>query len=381
MSTRFKFTHRSIEQLPLHRADSPSCFAEYTDSETTGLKLLVSKSGRKWFYARFIFNGSKKAVKLGEYPMLSVNEARQRTMELRTQGIIEQNSALTFSEFTQHDYLPYAKAHKRSVAGDISKLRVHLLPRFGSKFMYAISFRDVQTYHSELKATHCAATANRHLSLLSKIFSCAVQWGVLERNPCKGVSKFTENNAGQRFLNTDEIRRLYSAMENTSERSNASVAALKLLLLTGMRKNEVLHGKWSNVDLERGIWFVPHTKNGKSNHVVLNAEAKALLMTLPRVSDWVFPGRDATKPLVEVRRCLIQLAKSAGIPALRVHDLRHSFASLCAQSGVPLLQIKSLLNHASLTTTQRYAHLTNNDLLIASQTVSDAVSNAVKAIQ
>lgn len=372
-----KFTHRWIEQLPMHGADSPSRFAEYTDTETTGLKLLVGKNGRKWFYVRLTVGGTKKAVKLGEYPALTLAEARQRTMELRTKGIVEQKP-LTFAEFTQHDYLPYAKAHKRSVAGDISKLRVHLLPRFGSKFMYAVTFRDIQTYHSELKISHCAATANRHLSLLSKIFSCAVQWGVLEKNPCKGVSKFTENNAGQRFLTTDEIRRLYLAMDSVSERSDVTVAALKLLLLTGMRKNEVLQGKWENVDLDRGIWFVPHTKNGRSNHVVLNAEAKALLLTLPQVSTWVFPGRDGTKPLVEVRRCLNQLAKSAGIPALRVHDLRHSFASLCAQSGVPLLQIKSLLNHASLTTTQRYAHLTNNDLLVASQAVSDAVTNALK---
>ena len=98
---------------------------------------------------------------------------------------------------------------------------------------------------------------------------------------------------------------------------------------------------------------------------------------LPRTSIWVFPSRDPRKPLVEIRRCLNQLASDAGIPHLRVHDLRHSFASLCAQSGVPLLQIKSLLNHASLTTTQRYAHLTNNDLLIASQTVSNAVAKAL----
>jgi integrase len=122
-------------------------------------------------------------------------------------------------------------------------------------------------------------------------------------------------------------------MDSVSERSDVTVAALKLLLLTGMRKNEVLQGKWENVDLDRGIWFVPHTKNGKSNHVVLNAEAKALLLTLPKTSQWVFPGRDCSKPLVEVRRCLNQLAVVAGIPALRVHDLRHSFASLCAQSG------------------------------------------------
>ncbi len=220
MLTRFKFTHRSIEQLPMHCSESASRFAEYTDSETTGLKLLVSRAGRKWFYARLTFNGTKKAVKLGEYPGLTLVEARQKTMELRTKGIDVVQKPLTFAEFAQHDYLPYAKAHKRSVAGDISKLRVHLLPLFGSKFIYAITFRDIQTYHSNLKVSHCAATANRHLSLLSKIFSCALQWGVLDRNPCKGVSKFTENNAGQRFLNTDEIRRLYAAMDGVSERSD-----------------------------------------------------------------------------------------------------------------------------------------------------------------
>jgi integrase len=203
------------------------------------------------------------------------------------------------------------------------------------------------------------------------MFSCAVQWDILTRNPCKGITKFTENNVGQRFLSVDEIRRLFG------DRTEPTVMALKFLLLTGMRKNEVLRGLWQNVDLDRGIWFVPHTKNGKSHTVILNDEAKALLSELPKTSIWVFPSRDLRKPLVEIRRCLNQLATDAGIPPLRVHDLRHSFASLCAQSGVPLLQIKSLLNHASLTTTQRYAHLTNNDLLIASQTVSNAVAKAL----
>jgi hypothetical protein len=194
-----KFTHRLIDQLNTHSADSPSRFAEYTDSETTGLKLLVSRAGRKWFYARLTVNGTKKAIKLGEYPALTLAEARQKTMELRTKGIDSVQKPLTFAEFAQHDYLPYAKAHKRSVAGDISKLRVHLLPRFGSKFMYAISFRDIQTYHSELKVSHCAATANRHLSLLSKIFSCAVQWGDLSEIPAKAFRSSPKTMLGNAF--------------------------------------------------------------------------------------------------------------------------------------------------------------------------------------
>ena len=91
----------------------------------------------------------------------------------------------------------------------MSKLRIHLLPRFGNSTLDAISFRDIQSYHAQIKLSHCSATANRHLSLLSKMFSCAVQWDILTRNPCKGIAKFTENNVGQRFLSVDEIRRLF----------------------------------------------------------------------------------------------------------------------------------------------------------------------------
>ena len=349
-----------------------SRYAEYSDTEVTGLKLLVSRTGRKWFYARLSVANVKHTYRLGEYPALTLSDARQRVMQLRLNGVEAKPLMPTFSAFAHSDYLPYAKAHKRSVAGDMSKLRLHLLPRFGHLPLDAIRFRVIQSYHAQIKTSHCAATANRHLSLLSKMFSCAVQWELLTHNPCKGIAKFTENNGGQRFLTVDEIRRLFG------DRTDLTVMALKCLLLTGMRKNEVLRGQWQHVDLERGMWFVPHTKNGKSHTVILNDEAKALLSDLPKTSIWVFPSRDPNKPLVEIRRCLQQLAKEAGIPPLRVHDLRHSFASLCAQSGVPLLQIKSLLNHASLTTTQRYAHLTNNDLLLATQTVSHAVAKALE---
>jgi integrase len=365
----YKLTQRFIDQVPPNTGRSR--YAEYSDAEVTGLKLLVSKAGRKWFYARLSVANVKHTYKLGEYPALTLSEARQRVMQLRLNGVEAKPLMPTFAEFAHSDYLPYAKAYKRSVAGDMSKLRIHLLPRFGNSTLDAISFRDIQSYHAQIKLSHCSATANRHLSLLSKMFSCAVQWDILTRNPCKGIAKFTENNVGQRFLSVDEIRRLFG------DRTEPTVMALKFLLLTGMRKNEVLRGLWQNVDLVRGIWFVPHTKNGKSHTVILNDEAKTLLSELPKTSIWVFPSRDPKKPLVEIRRCLNQLASDAEIPPLRVHDLRHSFASLCAQSGVPLLQIKSLLNHASLTTTQRYAHLTNNDLLLASQTVSNAVAKAL----
>jgi integrase len=391
LPSRFRFTQRAIEQLPAHRADSASRTAEYSDSELTGLRLLVSKAQppRKMFLFRFTQHGRKRALKIGEFPSLSLPDARRKVLAWRADLDRGIDPALardhlrnmpTFLDFAYQDYMPFATANKRSANSDLSKLKVHLVPYFGSRRLNEIGVRDVQTYLGQLKQTHSPATVNRHLSVLSKLFGCAVQWSVLDKNPCGGVAKVAENNAQQRFLSPDEIGKLYRAMAEQGQRSNMTIAALKFLLLTGTRKNEALRARWEHVDLARGIWLLPQTKNGKAHYVMLNDEAKLLLERLPRLSDcpWVFPGRNSNQPLVEVRRCLNQLTLAAGIPPLRVHDLRHSFASICAQSGASLLQIKGLLNHASTATTQRYVHLTTDDLRVASQKVSLAVNAALR---
>ena len=388
--TKFKFTQRAIDAIPPHRAISASKSAEYSDAEVVGLRLLVNKQGRKFFYFRFTFNSHKRAVKIGEYPALSIQEARRKALDMRadidsgSDPTVERDRVRgtpTFKDFSLNDYMEWAKGAKRSWEADLSKLRNHLVPRFGDRRLCDITMRDIQLYHGQVKQSHCAGTANRHLSVISKIYKCAIQWEIVERNPCAGVKKFQENNAQQRFLSPDEIQRLFKAMEGKSERSTMTIAALKLLLLTGTRRNEALTARWEHVDLERGIWLIPHTKSGRAHHVPLNHEAKALLANLPREngSPWVFPGRDPAKHVIDPRKCLDSLTDEAGIERIRIHDLRHSFASLCAQSGASLYLIKQLLNHADMVTTQRYAHLTSENLREASQSVSLVISNALKA--
>ena len=392
LPSRFRFTQRTIEQLPAHRVDSPSRTAEYSDSEATGLRLLVSKSHppRKMFLFRFTQHGRKRALKIGEYPALSLPEARKKVLEWRADldrgidpALVREHlrNMPTFADFAYQEYMPFATANKRSANSDLSKLKTHLVPRFGGRRLNEIGVRDEQTYLGQLKQTHSPATVNRHLSVLSSLLGCAVQWSVLDKNPCIGIAKVAENNAQQRFLSPQEIGQLYRVMAEQSHRSDMTVAALKLLLLTGTRKNEALRARWEHVDLARGIWLLPHTKNGKAHYVMLNDEAKLLLEGLPRLasSPWVFPGRNPAQPLVEVRRCLNRLSQAAGISPLRVHDLRHSFASLCAQSGASLLQIRGLLNHSSSASTQRYVHLTTDDLRAASQNMSLAIKDALRA--
>lgn len=388
--TKFRFTQRAIDALPPHPANSASKSSEYSDAEVIGLRLLVNKQGRKFFYFRFTFNSQKRVVKVGEYPALTIPEARKKALEMRADidaGIdpsVERDRIRgmpTFKDFALNDYMEWAKGTKRSWQADLSKFNNHLIPKFGDRRLTEITMRDIQMYHAQVKQSHCASTANRHLSVISKLYKCAMQWGVLERNPCAGVKKFQENNARQRFLSPDEIRRLYKAMDAMNGRSAMTIAALKFLLLTGARRNEALTARWENVDLERGIWKIPLTKNGRTHHVMLSDEAKELLAKLPKEegSPWVFPGRNPAKHVVDPRKCLDQLMDAAGIERIRIHDLRHTFASLCAQSGHDLYIIKEALNHSDIAVTQRYAHLSAQNLKNAVRSVGNIVSQAIQA--
>ena len=291
---RFKFTGKLIDQLPPHPQDSRSSEAEYTDTEVVGLKLLVSKSGRKFYYFRYTFDGKKRAVKLGEHGALPLPEARKKALAIRHQVNegndpqavkVRPQAVMNLSTFALEEYLPYARQHKLSADGDESKLRLHILPQFGGRGLDAINTREVQLYHAGVRSSHCAATANRHLSLLSRMFKLAVQWGRIDRNPCLGVAKFRENNQRECFLSADEIQRMFLAME--AEGNKVAVAALKFLLLTGIRREEALQAKWEHIDLERGALFLPHTKSGKSRSVILNVSMSIFIDGLSGLFDQI----------------------------------------------------------------------------------------------
>jgi len=162
--------------------------------------------------------------------------------------------------------------------------------------------------------------------------------------------------------------------------SRARLAALKLLLLTGTRREEALQARWEHVDLEAGQWWLPKTKSGRGRYVALSDDAKALLAGLPShgTSPWVFPGRHGDKPLNNPRKTFCRVLEAAGVEHLRIHDLRHSFASLAVNAGATLYEVQGLLGHSTAQMTQRYAHLADTGLRRASQAVADVVSKAVR---
>lgn len=386
MATRkFRFTNRALDALPACPPESASKADEYSDSEMMGLKALVSRIREIVFYHRYVFNSKKRAYRIGVYPGISISEARQKVQTNR--AILDRGSdpqedsdrtkgMPTFAEHAQ-EFLNFVKQYKRSANCDESKLRLYLIPHFGTRRLCDITLREIQAYHAKVTKTLAPSTANRHLALLSKMFSLALQWDRITKNPCIGIKKFKEDNQIQRFLSPEEIGRLYQAMD--ADYNKIATNALKLLLLTGCRREEVLQAKWEDISLETGTWFLPKGKTG-SRYIQVNGAAKELLESIVRTdSPYVFPGRDdPKKPINNPRKCFTRVLKAAGIEHIRVHDLRHSHASMLVNQGVSLFMVQKILGHSSPKTTMRYSHLSDSTLRAASETVSVLVNQAVK---
>jgi integrase len=336
------------------------------------------------FYHRYVFAGRKRAMRIGRYPGITIPEARQRVndnkakldVNIDPQDATDRSKGMPTFRVHSAAFLGFVQGYKRSANADESKLRLHLNGYFGDRRLCDITTRDIQEYHMMISKKLSQSTANRHLALLSMIFNVAIQWGILERSPTKGVKKFKEDNQKQRFLSADEIGRLYQAME--TEDNKVAVNALKLLLLTGCRREEILKLKWEDVSIESGTLYLPDSKTG-SRYVQLNAAAKELLASIVRGNGpFVFPGhRDANKPLNNPRKCFTRLLAHAGIEeTVRLHDLRHTHASILVNSGASLFVVQKALGHSNPITSQRYSHLSDKTLRDASETVSALISHA-----
>lgn len=388
LARKFRFTQRELDRLPPCPVDAVSKAYEVSDTEVTGLRLSITKGGRKFWFWRYTFEGRKRAARIGEYPATDLAAARKRAAEMRAtidqgkdaQAAKDDLKAMpSFAEYAEREYMPMARQTKRSHKDDAHRLKNHLLPRFGHKKLSEISTREIQAFIGEVAKSRSPATANRVLSLIARMLKLATIWGIIEKNPCYGIAKFREQRARERFLTSDEIARLFQAMDG--DRHSYGVAAIKFLLLTGLRRNEALRAKWGQVDLERGLLHLPLTKSGKSRHIVLSGHAAALLDGLPSKgkSQWLFPGkgRDDDRPLYNIDKCLQRLLEKSGIEKMRVHDLRHTYASVMAQNGVSLFVIQSALGHSSPMMTMRYAHLCDTALRDATNVVGDVVSTAI----
>ena len=399
---------RRIVQQVIAKLDAPKSGNRITwDREVPGFGVRITSAGIISFVLEYRFHGRKRRYTIGRHPELTATAARERAMQLRV-GLIDGYDPL---EARQQDRLEptvndlateylerHAVIHKRasSVRNDREMINNIIRPALGSLRLQAVGKRDLETLHASFKAT--PYRANRVLALLSKMFSLAAEWEWVSVNPAHGIQRFQEDKR-ERWLTTQELHRFTKALDAYPDQNAAD--ALRLLLLTGAREGEVLKAEWPQFDLQRGVWTKPshHTKEKKIEHVPLSAAALELLRRMKRtagVGGPLFPSVNRNgKPRVTLRRPWVQICKAAGLsdvftvqgkrrsitkskPTLRIHDLRHSFASHLVSNGVSLHIVGKLLGHTQSQTTQRYAHVADQALRDASNRMGEIFRTASK---
>ncbi len=251
-------------------------------------------------------------------------------------------------------------------------------PKLGRRKVAGIQYEDIDKLHRSLKAT--PYRANRVLALLSKMFSLSMKWRLRSDNPCRGVERFDEDKR-ERYLTGDERARLLVALQEHTEKGAVqaqTVNGFRLAMLTGARIGECLSAPWSQFDLDAGTWTKPsaHTKQKKTHRVPLSAPALQLLSDLhdKAATEWLFPNPKGDGPQRDYKHSWAVIIKAAKIANLRVHDLRHSFASEGASVGLSLPMIGALLGHTNPATTARYAHLLDDPLREATEAIGRRVA-------
>lgn len=266
-------------------------------------------------------------------------------------------------------HLADAKLHQRSYATTEMYVRRHIIPKWGKVLLTDIDSRAVARWLATKRDEGLApATVVKIKAIFGRSFELGIKWAVpgCATNPVRGVQSKPLNNARERYLSADEAKRLLVAAQKSRNPQLASVVGL--LLLTGMRVSELLSMRWENVKLESRSLYIPTSKTGRSRHVPLAQAAADIIKALPRADKavFLFPSpKDPTKPLTTVKHGWQTARDAAGLPGLRIHDLRHSAASFMVNSGVDLFAVGKVLGHASYQSTQRYSHLANDTLLAA----------------
>ena len=357
------------------------------DTQCKGLMLEVRNSGGKTYYLRYrSIRGKTVQLKLADARDISLAQARalaDKTRASITMGNdpvaqkVAAKATPTFEMFAKDSYLPFVKNYKRSWVHDESLIRNHLLPKLGKKYLDEITKLDVIAIHHGRKSSGGAAgSANRLLVLMRYMFNLAIKWEVpgITKNPTADVALFEENNKRERFLTIAEAKSLYAAVE-TSENTQLKYI-VPMLIMTGARKMEVLNSKWEDFDLSRCMWRIPTCKSGKPRHVPLSNGVLKLLAMVPLFEGcpYVFPNPKTKLPYVSIYYSWNTARRQAGLSDVRMHDLRHSFASFLVNSGRSLYEVQKLLGHTQVKTTQRYAHLKAETLLEAVNAVSQAIS-------
>lgn len=401
-----------ITQTVADKAEAEAARYIVTDSEIAGFRLVVTPSGRKAFYLRYRVGGGRAATvrepKIGDWPATKAEKARaiagQWLAEVRLGGDpggerLAKRAGATMGDLFDAFLSDHAEKVKKasSVANDRRLIERKLRQAFRGRKVVDVTRAEVSKLHSGMSDT--PYEANRCLALLSKAFNLAEAWGMRPdgSNPCRHVKKFAEAKR-KRFLSPLELARLGDTLRvaeregcitlppkrnvrSEPERapvSPSAIAAIRLLVLTGARKGEVLGMKWAWIDKGAGRASLPDSKTGEKV-VILPPAALQVLEAIPAIegNPYVITGAKEGAHLVNIKDPWCAIREAAGLADVRLHDLRHSFASVGAAGGASLPIIGALLGHTQASTTQRYAHLHDDPLQAAAADIGGRIAAAM----
>lgn len=356
----------------------------FFDSRQRGFLIEIRASGRKTYYQRFRDErGRERQFKIGRADIVTMEQARRKGRSVFARAILGEDSQQrreelraipTLEAFVRDRYIPFVATYKRSWRTDETILRHHALPQLGKLALDEIKAEHIVDVVARMKAKGLAAsTANRVLVILRYIYNLAIKWRVpgIASNPTTGIELGPEIQRN-RYLTKEEAQVLSAAIANDENRTAAN--AIMLLLLTGARRNEITQARWEHVFWDERKLRVPISKSGKPRWISLSASAIGLLRSIPRCAgnDYIFPAPTTGRPSPSLWFPWKRIRDRAGLGDVRLHDLRHSFASFLVNEGVSLYVVQGLLGHANAKTTQRYAHL-QSDTLSRATDVVDAI--------
>ena len=348
-------------------ADEPGLFVECRSSVT---------SVPTWYLRLKNAQGTNTYRKLGTVKELSLSQARKLVKQIRAEHMVTikvQGAAsvvitpveMTWDTFIKDHFEPISKAHLRSAKKYTQLNRIYVAPRFGHLPLSQLSRKDVQVMHVDIveKQKMSPATADHVVKYMRAALNRACVYGYLEKNPLKNFELFMVDNQVENYLTDEQLQKLVAVLR--TDKNRLVSLTLMLLLVTGARVNEALTATWKNVSIENRVWKVDalKSKSKRTRSIPLNDSALWVLQQLDTQgkSEYLFPSPVTGKPQLSITRPWYRIRKLAGVK-IRIHDLRHGFASMLVSGGRSLYEVQQILGHSDPKVTMRYAHLSSKVL-------------------
>lgn len=337
----------------------------FTDDKSRGLTLLVTNTGVKTFYLVRKYRGKAERTLLGHFPDMPLAQARAQAAHFQVQydAGVNPNEAKrkarkepTLDEFFEMYYRDHCEIKNKRPKEIRANYRRYLSPTLGNIQLSRVQRMDIKGLMRRLADQGHRRTANVAQGLIRAMFNKAIAWEYYDgRNPGDHIERYPEV-VRKRVLREDELPRLHRAL--ALEPSDVNRDAILLLMYTGARSSNVFSMHWSEIDLDRALWFIPETKNGDPQVSVLTPEALAILRRRKKTASSVFvlPGRGRTGHVENLKKAWQRLLDNAGIENLRIHDLRRTMGSWMANTGANQAQIQLQLGHKDLQSAKAYVH-------------------------